>query len=187
MVVSKTVIHDLVKLLAGLWTLCSPPEPATFGLVQRPPEDRDVGVSQALDLHSNSVNIADEEGIVGAGGVGECCLDIEGDGVGVEAAPPLLTCNIDETGRCVPIYGDSLARLGDGIEVGDVRQQKVTIPPRALKAMASSTAVEVDPRSTRLGLYSMKSRPRMAGDFPMLDSTHAYEVVSCWPEMYDVP
>lgn len=124
MVVSKTVIHNLVKLLAGLWTLCSPPEPATFGLVQRPPEDRNVGVGQTLDLHSDRINIADEEGIVGAGGVGECCLDIEGDGVGVEAAPPLLTCNINETGWCVPVYGNLLARLGDVMGVGTYASRK---------------------------------------------------------------
>ena len=43
MVVCHPVVQDPEELLAWLWALCTPPEPATLSLVQCPPKYGDVG------------------------------------------------------------------------------------------------------------------------------------------------
>lgn len=169
-VVGETLVENLPELLAWLGTLSSPPEPLAFGLVEWSPENWDTGILETLELDGNRIDIADEKLVVGVGGVGKSGLNVEGGVLSVESAPPLVTLSVDETRwRVLRIVSK------ESLETQKRRytqcQQKVTIPPRLSKAIASSTAVEVEPNSTLDGEYSIKSKPRTAGDFPTLVST----------------
>lgn len=58
MIVRHPVVHEAVKTLAGIRAFGSPPEPATFSLVQRSPEDGNVGGLQAFQLRCDGIDVS---------------------------------------------------------------------------------------------------------------------------------
>jgi hypothetical protein len=72
--------------------------------VQGPPQDRNVGVGQTLQLHCDRVDVADQQRVVRIGRAGEGCGNVEIYAVGVEATPPLFALDVIETGGGVPVY-----------------------------------------------------------------------------------
>ena len=91
----QTLIDNCVKRFAGFWAESTPPEPAAFGLVEGTPEDGNAGGLETEELDGDGVDVADEEGVVGAGG-DEGGGEVEGCGVGVEAGPPFYSVVVDE-------------------------------------------------------------------------------------------
>lgn len=94
-VVIDPVEDDVPEFLAGLGALGAPPEPASLSFVQGTPQDRDVCGLETAQLHGDGVDVADEERVVLAGFVGEGCGEVEGGGLGIEAAPPFFAGDVD--------------------------------------------------------------------------------------------
>lgn len=118
----QPLVQDIPQLLDGLGALGSPPEPATFGLVQGPPQDGHTGILQLLQLHGDGVDVLDEERVVRVRGVGKSRLDVEVRRLGVEAAVPwLLGCVVQTHGSTpVPRESDDTATLGKGDRLVDI-------------------------------------------------------------------
>jgi hypothetical protein len=53
--VDESISHHIVKFLAGVRAMCSPPEPFTTGFVEWSPKNRDTGVLEFLKLVSNCI------------------------------------------------------------------------------------------------------------------------------------
>lgn len=66
---SQAVVEDIIQLLARLRSLCTPPEPSAFGLVKGTEDDRDVRILESQQLFGNGVNVSDDQGVIGVGGV----------------------------------------------------------------------------------------------------------------------
>lgn len=81
--------------------LCTPPEPSTSGLVERPPEDGDTGGGQQLELADDDGNVFDGDGVFGGSG-GDGLGDVVGGVLGVEGVST-------DTGVPVPLVGDDTA------------------------------------------------------------------------------
>ena len=108
MEVGEAVVHEIPELLGGLGSLGTPleamtvsnlksslaghrdthPEPAAFSLVEDTEENGDAGVLEALELDGDSIDITQNEGVVGVGGISKGGGHVEVGGTRVEAAPP---------------------------------------------------------------------------------------------------
>lgn len=119
MVVGEAVVQDAPQLLARLGALGAPPEPLALGLVQRAEQHGHAGGLQALELDGDGVNVADQQRVVGVGGVGQRGRHIEVGRVRVEATPPLMRVRVVQARRGVPVpqNGNDAAAggVGDGL------------------------------------------------------------------------
>lgn len=117
MVDCQSVIQNPPQLLAWLGALGSPPEPRSLCFVQWSPEHRYTCRLELLELHSDGVNVLDEERVVGIRRVLQCSLDVEVGSSRVEAAPPPLLWGVVETNRRAPMphkgHNTALLRKGE--------------------------------------------------------------------------
>jgi hypothetical protein len=69
MIIGVTIVHEAVEGFAAFGTVGTPPEPASVCFVEGTPEDGDTSGLKTQELHGDGVQIAQEEGVIGAGGV----------------------------------------------------------------------------------------------------------------------
>lgn len=67
--VRQSLMQQLPQPLVHLSPRSPPPKPPTLSFVQRPPEHWHAGVLQALQLHCYGVDVAQQQRVVGVGGV----------------------------------------------------------------------------------------------------------------------
>ena len=91
------------ELLEGAGTFGPPPEPAARGFMQRAPQNRNVIGGNFLQLRSDRIDVAQDEGIFNGIGVGQRRRDVKGRRGGVKAAPPRFVRGIEQVGRGVPV------------------------------------------------------------------------------------
>ena len=104
-VIGEPVVGEPPELLESLGALGTPPKPAPFRLVERPPEHRHVGGGELLELHRDGVDVSDERLIVAARRVGERGGDVERRALRVEAPPPRIVGRVHQLRGRVPVPG----------------------------------------------------------------------------------
>lgn len=118
-IVGETVIDESPKLLASSWTLSTPPEPLSFSLVKWSPKNWNTGRLELLELNGDSINIVNQESIVGVGGIGKSGGDVKVGGGSVETRPPSLLGSIVKTNWSTPMPTESdntsTSSVGNGL------------------------------------------------------------------------
>lgn len=80
-----------------------------------------MGVLESLQLHGDGIDVPDEQGVVGVGGVSHGGRDIEVTALSVESGVPGLFLGVVDTSRRVPMPAecDDTTTLGESNGVFD--------------------------------------------------------------------